>query len=241
MEFNFYNAKRVERELNKVSYKGPGLVGKLLLPQLVPDDVKRLIILDIGDTLVLKDLSEMYNWDMKDNIYMGAPDLSAGKFGKISKKNLDVYINAGTYLIDVKKVKLKNMYQKYLKYKNIYKPPLAEQDMINDIAFGKIGYLPIKFGLLPPYFTDKKSYKNHLVTIYKRFNLNIISKNNTFLPKNYEEFYKQAFNPIIVHQWNGKWSKGKGLNIYRKLCQYYIRLAGIWDEMCKKHSGYCTK
>ena len=116
----------------------------------------------------------MYNWNMKDNIYMGTPDLSAGKFGKISKKYLDVYINAGTYLIDVKKVKLINMYKKYLKYKNYYKPPLAEQDMINDIAFGKIGYLPIKFGLLPPYFTDKKSYKYHLETIYKRFNLKII-------------------------------------------------------------------
>ena len=231
----------MEKELNNISYKGPGLAAKLLLPQLVTDDVERLIILDIGDTLVLGDLFEMYNWNMKDNIYMGAPDISAGKFGKISKKYLNVYINAGTYLIDVKKVKLINMYKKYLKYKNYYKPPLAEQDMINDIAFGKIGYLPIKFGLIPPYSTDKKSYKYHLETIYKHFNLKIISKNNRFLPKNYEEFNLQAFNPIIVHQWNGKWSNGKGLNIYRKLCQYYIKLAGIWDEMCKNHPGYCRK
>ena len=242
VEFNFYNAKRVEKELNDISYKGPGLAAKLILPQLVTDDVERLIILDIGDTLVLGDLFEMYNWNMKNNIYMGVPDPGAGKFGKISNKTLEVYINAGTYLIDVKKVKLEKIYDKYIKYKNVYNPPFAEQDMINDISYGKIGYLPVIFGLVPAYNNDKISYEIPLKkTIFQHFNLNIISKNNSFLPKNYVEFLHQAFNPIIVHQWNGKWSDGNGLNIYRKLCQYYIKLAGIWDEMCKKHSGYCKK
>ena len=107
VEFNFYDASRVEKELYSISRKGPGLSAKLLLPQLVKDNVKRLILLDIGDVLVLRDLSEMYNLDMKDNICMGSPDTGVGVFGKISNKILKVYINVGHYLIDVEKVKKK--------------------------------------------------------------------------------------------------------------------------------------
>ena len=34
VEFNFYNAKRVETELKDLNTKGPGAVAKLLLPEL---------------------------------------------------------------------------------------------------------------------------------------------------------------------------------------------------------------
>jgi len=69
VEFNFYNASRVEKELNGVGGKGPGLAAKLLLPQLTDNSVKKLIILDNGDLLALRDLTIMYNWNMKNNIY----------------------------------------------------------------------------------------------------------------------------------------------------------------------------
>jgi hypothetical protein len=241
VEFNFYNAKRVNIEIKSISRKGPGLVAKLLLPQLVDETVKRLIIIDTGDLLVLRDLSKMYNWNMNNNMYMGAPDPAAGMYGKISKKPLNVYINAGNYLIDVKKVKQKNMYKLFLKYKNVYRPPLAEQHMLNDIANGKIGYLPVEFGLVPPFSDDELFYNKTEKSVYVYFNLSIISKNSNFLPKNYEEFFLSAYNPIIVHSWNGKWSKGKGLNIYRKLCQFFIELTGIKKEICRKIPGYCIK
>jgi len=86
VEFNYYNAKNVEKEMKgQASEKGSGLIAKLLLPHLVGKDVERLIIIDNGDLLVLRDLTEMYNWNMSNNIYMGSPDRSAGLFGKISK------------------------------------------------------------------------------------------------------------------------------------------------------------
>ena len=241
VEFNFYNASRVERELSSITYKGPGLTAKLLLPQLVLDDVKRLIIIDSGDLLVLRDLSQMYNWNMNNNIYMGSPDFSAGVFGKISNKTLDIYINAGNYLIDVKKVKEKDMYNLFLKYKNVYGPPFAEQLMINDIANGEIGYLPMEFGLVPPFSNDDFFLNKKEKALYTYYNLKIISNNSNFLPKTYEDFLHVAYNPVIVHSWNGKWSDGNGMNIYRKLCQYYIGLTGIKDEICGKFPGYCKK
>ena len=242
VEFNFYNASRVEKELNGVGGKGPGLAAKLLLPQLTDNSVKKLIILDIGDLLALRDLTIMYNWNMKNNIYMGAPDKSAGRFGNISNKSLNVYINTGNYLIDVQKVKKINMYKLFLKYKNIYAPLLAEQHMINDIAYGKIGYLPVEFGLVPPFSNDVLFHLNNKSkAIYDTFNLRIISNNSNFLPKTYYEFLLAAYNPIIVHQWNGKWADGKGMNIYRILCQYFIELSGMKEEICNTHPGYCKK
>ena len=83
------------------------------------------------------------------------------------------------------------MYSKFLKHKNIYGPPFAEQFMINDIAYGgEIGYLPIEYGLAQPFkfenqlnFTDRPLFKN--------INLTLISKYSNFLPKTYEEFVQK--------------------------------------------------
>ena len=42
VEFNFYNAKKVEIDLSNVNTKGPGAVAKLLLPNLLPKNVEKL-------------------------------------------------------------------------------------------------------------------------------------------------------------------------------------------------------
>ena len=241
VEFNFYNAKRVEKELKGLSPKGAGICARLLLPQLVVDDVKRLIIIDNGDAIVLRDLSEMYNWDMGNNIYMGVPDPGIGKFGNYSKKFLNVYINGGNYLIDVKKVKTKNMYKKFVKYKNLYNSIFAEQDMISDIAYGQVGYLPIRFGLISPYYNDTQSDIPPFNTVFQTINLEKVGNNYSYIPFNFNEYNLQAFNPVIAHHWNAKWMDGNGMSIYRRLVQYYIFLAGIWKETCKKYPGYCKK
>jgi len=229
VEFNFYNAKKVETDLKNTNKKGNAINAKLILPELLQDDVNRIIILDSGDTLVLKDLSEMYNWNMEDKIYYGVIDNSAMKYGPISKKILYNYINTGCFLVDVKKAKSEKIYKKIVDNKNIYKPSIiVDQDYLNDVSYGKIGILPIKFGLTP--------YKTILA--YSRY---------ANLTKNYHlldyqnEINSQNFNPVIIHQWNGKWIQGRGLIIYRRIAQYYIRFAGIWDEMCQKYPRACAK
>ena len=133
-----------------------------------------------------------------------------------------------------------NIYKKFIKYKNIYKHSYGDQDLLNDIGFGKIGYLPIKFGIRAPYINDNDS------DVGKNSNFKYINKIKlkylfNFLPKNENELFRLGYNPVVIHQLNGKWMDGKGLTIYRRLAQYYIKLAGIWDEMCEKHPGYCEK
>ena len=240
VEFNFYNAKRVETELKGVNPKGNSLCARLLLPELLPDDVERLIIFDTGDLIVIRDLSEMYNWNMENYIYCGIADPQVGKYGVISKKPMDIYINGGNYLVDVKKVKNEKMYDKFVEHKDAYKDIIADQDLLNDIAYGKIGYLPMRFGVIPPFSDDRSSDAFHFEN--KRFIERVKYKERfPFLPKDSNEMNLQGFNPVIIHQWNSKWIQGAGLTIYRRIAQYYIKLAGIWDEMCQKHPGYCQK
>ena len=88
IEFNFYNAKKSEIELRNLNPKGPGAVAKLLLPNLLPKDVERLIVFDTGDLLVLRDLTIMYNWKMDNYICLGIPGGKIGKYALISKKNM---------------------------------------------------------------------------------------------------------------------------------------------------------
>lgn len=241
VEFNFYNASRVEIELKGLNTKGPGAVAKLLLPQLLPDDIERLLIFDTGDLLVLRDLYSAYNWDMKGCLYVGVPGMRTGNYAIISKKRYEIYINIGSFLIDVKKVKSENIYDKFVKYKNVYRSNIGDQNLLNDIAFGKIGYYPLTFGLASPYKYDSQSDNPSSKTTFSFIDKVKFKEKYTFLPKNSYELLKRGYNPYVIHQWNGKWMKGKGLTVYRRLAQYYIKLAGIWNELCNQYQGYCLK
>ena len=242
VEFNFYNAKKVETDLSNTNPKGNAANAKLIIPELLPNDIERIIILDLGDVLVLRDLSEMYNWNMEDKIYYGVLGDGVTKYGLFSKKELDIYVNTGSLLVDVKKAKSEKIYEKIVENKNLYKPSeLFDQDFLNDVGYGKIGYLPMKFGLKGPFSEDKYSDSPPNRTDYDDALEKAKYKEKYNLPKNQEEMVPQAYNPVVIHQWNGKWVQGLGLSIYRRIAQYYIRLSGIWDEICTEYLGICKK
>jgi len=242
VEFNFYNAEKVEKDFEGVHPKGPGAIAKIILPHLLPDDIDRIIVFDTGDLLVLRDLREMYNWDMGHYLYLGAPDPCIGHMAKISKKPYDVYINIGHFLLNVKKIKKENMYNQYLKYKSVYHDIMADQNLLNDVAQNKIGYLPVRFGLFAPFIKDKDSDDPKVINQYEVHKMTEKLKNKfPYIPKNASDFFRQSYNPVVIHQWNGKWAKGKGLSIFRRLVTCYMKLAGIYDELCKKIPLYCIK
>ena len=241
VEFNFYNARRVEKDLIGLNTKGPGAVAKLLLPELLPNDIERLLVFDTGDLIILKDLTEAYYWNLTGYLYAGTPARGIGKYAKISKKIFDIYINVGNFLIDVKGVKSKKMYQKFVKYKNNYHSSIGDQDLLNDVAFGYITYLPFKFGMISPYFNDKDSEMARNNSIFSFVKIIKYKNKYKFLPKNEEEFLRMGYSPVVVHHMHAKWMNGKGLTMYKRLAQYYIKVAGIWDELCLKFPYYCQK
>ena len=111
------------------------------------------------------------------------------------------------------------IYEKCVKNKDAYHEQLGDQDLLNDILFGKVGYLPIKFGLRSPYRIDADSdiVLRDNPYIYDYY---VYSKvNYSFNPKKISKFIQLGYNPIVIHQFNGKWMYGKGLTIYRRIAQ----------------------
>jgi len=240
VEFNFYDAKKVEKDLKNLNTKGPGAVSKLLLPNLLPNDIDRLLVFDTGDLLVLKDLTTMYKLNMGNYLILGIRGGKVGKYAKVSKKKFIKFINTGSMLIDVKRYKKEEIYEKCAKNKNAYNDANGDQDLLNDILYGKVGYLSRVFGFRS-FFRDNREL-NAVLRINNFSNYSSNSKAKYLLNTNiYKEFILLGFNPIIVHQFKGKWMFGKGLTIYRRLAQYYIKLAGVWNEMCRDFPGYCYK
>ena len=70
---------------------------------------------------------------MKGCLYVGVPGMGTGNYAIISKKRYEIYINVGSFLIDVKKVKSENMYDKFVKYKNVYRSNIGDQNLLNCI------------------------------------------------------------------------------------------------------------
>ena len=243
VEFNFYNASRVEIDLKNLNTKGPGAVAKLLLPELLPNDINKLIVFDTGDLLVLRDLSEMYNWNMSNYLYLGQPGGQIGKMANITKKIYITYINTGSMLVNVKMVKKQKLYEKFVKYKNVYSDVNGDQNLLNDIAFGKIGYLPLKFGFHTPYDSDQNSDKSFLINPYQHYFKRYEKKIFPFIPKSKtnDNLLQSGYNQVVVHQFKGKWMFGKGMTVYRRIAQYYIKLAGIWKDIYKEFPGYLKK
>ena len=78
---------------------------KLLIPIIFPD-FERVIYLD-SDTLIFKDLSEMFNLPFNDNYILGYP-FHTPWMVTINHKHPKIYINAGVLLININKIRRDN-------------------------------------------------------------------------------------------------------------------------------------
>ncbi|HAU87467.1 MAG TPA: hypothetical protein DCW90_18875 [Lachnospiraceae bacterium] len=135
---------------------GATMYYRLKLPSILKNEAK-CIYLD-GDTLVLKDLNDMYNLDISEYYVAGTPDgfRNRKKYGKrIKIPDMNDYINSGVILLNLAKMREDNIENKFYKLltselKNTYSPIFAfpDQDTINVACHGKILDLPFKYGAL---------------------------------------------------------------------------------------------
>ena len=75
---------------------------KIILPIMFPD-LKRIIYID-GDTLIRKDISEMYNAPFNDNYILGFPFYMT-YFMDTYRINATNYINGGCLLFNIEKIR----------------------------------------------------------------------------------------------------------------------------------------
>ena len=75
---------------------------KILIPFMFPD-YERMIYLD-GDTLIRKDILEMFTYPFNDNYILGFPFYMGYVMGKYGIKKPEHYINGGCLLFNIKKI-----------------------------------------------------------------------------------------------------------------------------------------
>ena len=242
VEINFYYLKSsMERMKNFHPTKGIASPGRFELPILVPDNVERLLIFDVGDVLVLRDLTNLYNYNMNNYVVLGPPEPVIIESFMKPKYNITKYINIGSILVDVKKIKEMNFWDSYTKNRNIELIGAPDQTLFNIIMPDeKKNYLPFKFGGFN-LFMDDKSYDSKIFVNYhyKNWINNSLSDTLPDNPKNETKILNEFFNPIFIHQFDHKWKYGYGISIYRIINKYFISLTGFQKEICKKFPGYC--
>ena len=136
---NYYYIPNIFENLRK--WRGSyAIYYKLLIPLLFPD-IKRMIHLD-GDTLVFKDLWEMFNLPFKNNYLLAQRTVKHIFKDKIVKKHV---INVGVILFNIEKIRKEN--KDFEIFYFLFKNKFTEQDALNYAILQQIGYLPFKFGI----------------------------------------------------------------------------------------------
>lgn len=151
--------KQIRRRTNPFRHHdfnrwSPVIFYRLFAHRIFPN-LDKILYLD-SDTLVQKDLSELYRTDLSGYAIGAVRDMAptddtsslAGKYvSEFKQKHLkhDLYINSGVLLINIKEIK--NHEHDLLTTKIKLKYP--DQDIINAALDGKILELPLKYNFVP--------------------------------------------------------------------------------------------
>ena len=156
---------------------------KILIPFLFPD-YERMIYLD-GDTLIRKDILEMFTYPFNDNYILGFPFFTGNVMEKHGIKKPEHYINGGCLLFNIKKIikDKKDVDLLSLTIKNNSIWHFREQDAINYVFYPNIGFLPLKYGI-------------YMIGSNKTFNE---LSSDVYSPLNLTEGYEAVEVPSIVH------------------------------------------
>jgi lipopolysaccharide biosynthesis glycosyltransferase len=118
---------------------------RIILPELLPKE-KKLLFLDT-DTLIYKDLTELYNYNIAGKYFIGMPETKSNRFFKKFNINFNNFINTGAMLFnleELRKDKISKKIQNFLtRYQKELKSPVNEAT--NYITFPKNGYFSPKF------------------------------------------------------------------------------------------------
>ena len=154
-EINFINMKD-EFKTAKQSLWGAAAYYRLRLPSML-GQYGKCIYLD-GDTIVNKDLSELYNIDLEDNYVGGIRDfgMNSERAKDFGMKSVDKYINSGVLLMNLKKLRDDRLEDKFKWFVENNKEKLlyTDQDTLNVCCFDKIKILPLKYNFMEIFIAE---------------------------------------------------------------------------------------
>lgn len=136
---------------------------RVLLPQVLPNDVHRVLYLD-ADTLVVDDISCLFSMPMTDKAIAGAIDiLSFDKktFERCMYDQEKQYVCAGVMLMNLDYWREHNLTDQVVAWGREYDARIKfpDQDTINHLCQDSKIVLPMRYGILGVYFVDKVFYE----------------------------------------------------------------------------------
>ena len=197
---------------------------RISLPSLLPN-VDRIIYTDT-DVINFKDLTEMYNLELKDNIYFrGTLDYASNIrelnfFGIYGNK----YINSGILLMNLKSLRKYGVEQKIKDFIDTHYLEHHDQTAINGACYNNMEKLSVIYGTF-----NFESYEK------------IVEYNNDQdkLVRYSEDELKQAYySPTLLHfaGWTKPWDKGNNIKL-SEYWWYYAKKTDYYDEIVS-HYGF---
>ena len=129
---------------------------RIFIPSMFPEYDKAIYI--DSDTCIPGDISELYNIDLKDNLFGGCTDISCQDneilceyFRLNAGVSIKEYINSGVLLMNMKKLREVDFENHFLYLLNKYHfdNVCPDQDYINAMAYGKILHLSNEWDAMP--------------------------------------------------------------------------------------------
>ena len=235
IEFILYNGKQAEYDFTeraKSERRGIGDYARVLIPEIV-NNTNRVIIIDSGDLLVNKDLSELYFFDIGDNYFVFSLDEYAGTSNNdIPIANNNFYPNTGVCLVNVRKFRKDNLYKSaFLASLAFNKLPCPYQDIFIMISNFKFKFWGLNYNCPDFFFNDPptkdpnqigaiNSWDGHQKSPYK------YSK---------KELFEAAINPVISHLYHKKPYKNEASAKMQEKWRQYVKLTGLYEQIKIKY------
>ena len=220
---------------------------KLYLPEVL-SGLDRAIFLD-SDTLVLKDLQELFVTDLGSNIVAGVPDIA-----RITQKsyldylgfNGDFYYNAGVLVLDLKQMRQENITQQLINYaqhrQNLW---FVDQDVLNMVLQKRIKKLSYKYNCGAVSYVEADPPSSFVEYLWARITRRGWN-GSTFIELYADElpfFYRKLFQDVVVLHYLGgpkPWqnmTEGKRKKLYSDVWRRYANQL-LKDQNTNRISNY---
>ena len=236
VEFIIYNSKQAEYDFlkGKSERRGVGNFAKLLSPQIV-NNTNKILVLDSGDILCQKDLSEIYFYDIKDNYFGWILERCAGNKFIYEDKFMTNYFhpNSGVLLVNIRLFRKDELYKKAVfvdKSYHYFKSPT--QDILITISNYKFKFIPLNYNIHLYYENEKDKLNKTITPSIKGF-----LKVQRFAPYKYniKEIFDAMNDPVVHHFYIEKLENKTKCD--KMIIQWlnYAKLTGVYQNLKLKY------
>ena len=229
---NYYIIPELFGDFRKWSGSTDTVYYKIIIPLLF-HDLKRIIYLD-ADTLIFKDLYEMYNLPFNGNYVLGYPFHDSYKIDKYVN-NATYYINGGVILFNNELIRKDNKDLELIKFTQANNGNLwfLEQDSINIVFYEKIGILPLKYGI---YMYGNIDSFEKSIQIRIRFKLNRTEVINAIEDPSLVHF--SCCNPKVWYKFsNNEFGVHEICRRFHDEFYFYANKTDYYSEICKAYNN----